>query len=345
MSTISDVQNAMVAIITRAIYPNGTSQPSVAGKKVLSIAVTAGGTLYTLPVLTISGGGGYGALAHAIVTNGVITSVVMDAAGVGYTSVPTITIAGSGSGAIFSITLANVDVFIAAGDFLKRNLDDGLKIGNAFVSVFAINGMSRNTTRLRRIYSTPVIDAPTIILTVVDDTITVGGTITVGQSSMAIVNGTGYAYAALLGDTTSIIAAALAAQIPGATVAGNVITVLGVFDIEARVSTAGTKRRILHSEEGMFRARVIASSHQVREALGNALQIGIAEHGYYMDMPDGISASIRPNKISEVNANELADAFVRDYVYLVEYHVVQIETFHTVADAYSLTAVSLLPPS
>lgn len=346
MSTISDVQNAIVNIITPAIYPLGNSQPSIAGGRISAITPLTGGTLYTTPILTITGGGGSGALAHAVVTDGVITSIVIDAQGSGYTSSPTITVTGTGSGATFSSTINSLNVYIAAGDFLKRNLDDELALGNAFVSVFAINGMTRNTTRLRAIYSTPVITTATITLTVEDNTVTIGGTVTPEQASMIIVNDVGYSYAAIAGDTLSTIAAALVLLIPNSSAVGAVITITGAYSIVARVSVPGTARQILHSEEGMFRVRVITASHQIRETIGNAVQLAVAEHvdmngnRYYMDMPDLISASIRPNKVSEVNTYELASAFARDYIYLVEYHVVQVTQFQTIADAFTTSSIS-----
>lgn len=78
---------------------------SVGGLKLVS-----GGHSYTAPNITISGGGGTGATAHAIVMNGVIIGTQMNNWGSGYTSVPTVTVTDStGSGASLSpIWLNNI---------------------------------------------------------------------------------------------------------------------------------------------------------------------------------------------------------------------------------------------
>lgn len=64
------------------------------------VKVTAGGTNYTAPTVTLTGGGGTGATAAAVLINGVITGINMTNWGSGYTSVPTVVIAdATGTGA------------------------------------------------------------------------------------------------------------------------------------------------------------------------------------------------------------------------------------------------------
>lgn len=68
-----------------------------------NIQITAGGTGYTSPIVTISGGSGSGATATATQTGGVVTSITLTNAGTGYLPADTITITitdgGGGSGA------------------------------------------------------------------------------------------------------------------------------------------------------------------------------------------------------------------------------------------------------
>ncbi|MFI5144884.1 MAG: hypothetical protein ACHQJ4_04750 [Ignavibacteria bacterium] len=64
------------------------------------IKVNKGGTRYTAPPqINISGGGGNGATAEAIVHNGSIAAIKITNAGLGYISVPRVEITGNGSGA------------------------------------------------------------------------------------------------------------------------------------------------------------------------------------------------------------------------------------------------------
>jgi hypothetical protein len=193
----------------------------------------------------------------------------------------------------------------------------------------------------------PIPLSATIHLDVVANTVTVSGSVTAGQVNVIIVNNIGYAYMALITDTLNTIASALAGMIPNASAVNNVITINEAYSIEARVSVPGTMRRILQSEEGIFRARVIAATHEARETLGKALQLAFLKltPRYYLSMPDGISASIRAKGVEEINTYELDLAFVRDYLYLLEYHVVDVDEFQTIADPYQNTSVSNLPIS
>lgn len=241
-------------------------------------------------------------------------------------------------------SIINKNVYIFAGDPLKLDLDALLLNGQAVISVFAQKGMTRNTTRIRDTFADPIISSATIFLDVIANTITISGSVTAGQVAVAIVNGIGYAYMAQAGDALNTIAAQLASLIPDASTLNNAITINNTYDIQARVSVPGTMRRILQSEEGVFRARVITTSHEDRETLGNALQLAFLklEPRYYLAMPDGVSASIRAKGVEEINTYELDLAFVRDYLYLVEYHAVDVEEFQTITDPIINTALNNL---
>jgi FtsP/CotA-like multicopper oxidase with cupredoxin domain len=58
--------------------------------------LTAGTGYTTAPAVSIVGGGGTGATAHAVVTAGAVTSVVVDTPGTGYTSAPVVALTGGG---------------------------------------------------------------------------------------------------------------------------------------------------------------------------------------------------------------------------------------------------------
>ena len=70
-----------------------TAAAVLSGNTIGSITVLNGGGGYTsVPMVTITGGGGTGAEATAVLTNGVVSSIVLNNGGSGYTSQPTITI-------------------------------------------------------------------------------------------------------------------------------------------------------------------------------------------------------------------------------------------------------------
>ena len=86
-----------------------------------NITVTHGGSGYsTPPTVTISGGSGTGATAHAVVTNGSVTSVVLDNPGTGYQAGDVLTVTfgtspGTGAAAHVTMTGAQVTSISVAG--------------------------------------------------------------------------------------------------------------------------------------------------------------------------------------------------------------------------------------
>jgi hypothetical protein len=86
--------------------------------------VTAGGANYTNPTISISGGGGTGAAASAVVQNGVIIAVNMTNWGTGYGSVPTYSVTDpSGSGAtLFLVVGFNIINWLQPLDILWGSL-------------------------------------------------------------------------------------------------------------------------------------------------------------------------------------------------------------------------------
>lgn len=71
---------------------------------VSSIGITAAGSGYTsVPAVSITGGGGSGAIAQVAIFNGTVQTVTIINSGSGYTSAPTVTVSGGGgSGAILT---------------------------------------------------------------------------------------------------------------------------------------------------------------------------------------------------------------------------------------------------
>ena len=81
---------------------------SSSGLPISKIIVNAGGSYLTAPTVTITGGGGTGALATAVLTGTAVTSVTLTDPGSGYTSIPTVTFSGgAGTGAIATASFLN----------------------------------------------------------------------------------------------------------------------------------------------------------------------------------------------------------------------------------------------
>ena len=100
---------------TSAIVTSGGSAPVTFTEGthttgVSAITLGSAGSGYTdTPTVTLAGGGGTGATAYAIVSNGSVVSVHIGAVGVGYSSNPTVSFSGGGgSGATANCTIGPV---------------------------------------------------------------------------------------------------------------------------------------------------------------------------------------------------------------------------------------------
>jgi hypothetical protein len=118
------------------------------------IVLSSGGTAYSTnanAVVTITGGGGSGATAAAVVTNNVVTSIYLTAAGSGYETSPTITLVDAnttpGTGA--TITYNGEDKKSGGNSKVryitrKVNLADGFDSGDLRVYITAYKPSSSN---------------------------------------------------------------------------------------------------------------------------------------------------------------------------------------------------------
>ena len=88
------------------IYDVNSSLVGLPTSGVNAITVGAGGGGYSYCAVVFSGGGGSGAQAYAVITGGAVASIVMVSAGVGYTSSPSVTFAGDGTGAAATAHMA-----------------------------------------------------------------------------------------------------------------------------------------------------------------------------------------------------------------------------------------------
>jgi hypothetical protein len=85
----------IIAQINQALQAPATANATLTGSSVTlgRITPTFGGTGYTTaPAVHFSGGGGTGASAHSVISNGVVTQIVVDKGGMNYTRPPTISI-------------------------------------------------------------------------------------------------------------------------------------------------------------------------------------------------------------------------------------------------------------
>ncbi|MEK7951172.1 beta strand repeat-containing protein [Luteolibacter soli] len=120
---------------------NALVAPDGQGVSGTTVAVASGGSGYTgAPMVKFSGGTGTGATGYAVITGGVVTSIVMTSAGTGYTAGDTLTATFVGGGAATAAT--NV-----TGIAVAANTSGGMTfIGSGTTTLTGANTYTGNTT-------------------------------------------------------------------------------------------------------------------------------------------------------------------------------------------------------
>lgn len=118
--------------------------------KIVDIEVSDGGTGFNfIPNVTISGGGGAGAVAHLFVSNGSISGVEIVNPGSGYTSTPTLTINGDGTGALLTPVMKN--------EYFSANNKQSYNVVRSFDSHIKFDRVVDSTNQGRRYESNVVV--------------------------------------------------------------------------------------------------------------------------------------------------------------------------------------------
>lgn len=184
----------------------------------------------------------------------------------------------------------------------EDELTKDIQAGVSNVCIFREKGMSRNTTRFAPYRKRLTDYQPTLTLAQVTGGFVVGGAAGVAQIMAALVNGTWYTYAAAATDGPSAVATAMAAEIPGATASGAMVTVANVQNLrtgvyQREIEITGTFEEVVN-----VALLAVATSTQtgpiVREGLGRALD-GLrsltderGEFTRFLALADGTSARV-----------------------------------------------------
>ena len=116
-SVIYESSNGVLAIDN---YSGAANYPENS-KAVSAVELLQAGTSYTsVPTVTVSGGGGSGAVIEATIANGKVTGFNLKKAGTGYTTAPTVTITGGGGSGATAFTV--IDTSPLKGKLPRHNV-------------------------------------------------------------------------------------------------------------------------------------------------------------------------------------------------------------------------------
>ncbi len=95
VASISTTAGGVHSTVPDVVLSGNATAIATLGLSAASFTIAGGTTVYsTVPTVTITGGGGSGATATATLTSGIVSSITITNAGVGYTSAPTIAFSG-----------------------------------------------------------------------------------------------------------------------------------------------------------------------------------------------------------------------------------------------------------
>jgi spore germination protein YaaH len=208
-------------------------------------------------------------------------------------------------------------VTITPGWPVRQKLDEILLAGNAMISIYPTDQEKVGPIFFRssNSYETPV---ATLSAVIDANTVTIGGTVSLPQAVLIIVNGEAYSYPVQQGDTLNSIAAALGALLPSASVVNNVITVNDFYSLKTRISAPVTAYTDLGRQKRTFMLSCWCHTPAIRKILGPALDVYF-KTVYRIQMSDNYLANVFYMHTNEVDLLEKQNIFRRDVNFAVMY--------------------------
>lgn len=212
-------------------------------------------------------------------------------------------------------------------------LDAVLAAQSVLVRVYPEPGMTRNTTRFFLEWRPTYPPAETTLTADVSGSaVTFGGTGSPAHVVAVIFGNTSVAYRLMPGDTPSSVAAALAAQVSGASASGAVLALPTNLDVEARIAVDQMTAVEVRRQDQGFRVSVWSANDTARDATATAIDQALAAiatndangnpepaGSMFLPLADGSFGWLRYRNTVNLDGAEKAGLYRRDLCYLVEY--------------------------
>jgi hypothetical protein len=200
-------------------------------------------------------------------------------------------------------------------------LDADLAAGTTNISVVAVTGQSRNTTRWPDSWITQAQTTPTLTATVTGDSVTFGGTGGIGQVAAVIADNAWAAWRLQATDTPQSVAASLATALAtarSASASGATLTVPGAVRLIGRVEADQPTLRLSRRQVQAFRLTAWCADPATRDAVGSAVDAALSGIDF-IGLADGTSGRLR--YIASVVSDRWEDAtlYRRELTYTVDY--------------------------
>jgi hypothetical protein len=219
------------------------------------------------------------------------------------------------------ICTGRVTIRVYRGWPVSAALQDDLANGVVNVSVFP-NGEPRDTTRYPTAWTVTTATIPTLTVAVANSTVAFAGTTAAGQMAGIALDGATYVYLVQTGDTTALVAAALAAQIIAAgqivQIAGATLTIPAASRLFARVEQSQSAFRETRRQKQSFRVSCWCPDPILRDQVAAAIDATMA-NTTFLTLADGTAARITLAGGATIDQSENATLYRRDLIYAADY--------------------------
>ncbi len=199
-------------------------------------------------------------------------------------------------------------------------LDLDLAAGIVNVSVFAVPGDTRNTTRWGLMTQAAQV-APSLTVQVRGGSATFGGAGGLGQVAGLLVDGVPFVYRGQAGDTPALVAAVLAQDVRAVRacwLSGTTVSVPGVTKFAARVVADGSALTELGRQEQGLRISAWCPNPAIRDLVCGTIGSALSATNF-LTLADGTSGRVRYRSTASIDDAQNAQLYRRDLVFSVEY--------------------------
>ena len=230
---------------------------------------------------------------------------------------------------------------------VPASLDADLAAGIVNISVFTEPSGEKNTTRCQMDWQTTTAASPKVTLAVVQNVVTVGGSIQAGDFACIKV-GLHNVYSAPIASnsTVSSIAAALAALVavnyPGTIAASGVVTIATSATVLVAVGGQGTAWKELERQSQIFQITLWCPTPTSRDLVGPFVKLAFAAINRFV-LADNSYASVKMQRSIVTDKNQLQQSYRRDFFYTVEFPTSIIQQFPSIGAFVANTTGGVSP--
>lgn len=229
--------------------------------------------------------------------------------------------------------VVGVPVRIEVGWPSPQSLDAAIKAGKSHISIYPRSG-ERNTSRFASDWQDLSTVNSSYTLGVAGQAITVGGAVQTppysAQNLVALIGGKPYLVQSVGGETTaglaSTLGALIAADLPGTTIVGSVITLPAGARITAvMVGTTGQGINEIGRQEREFQITIWSPNPADRDAIAKAIDPAL-RLANILTLADGSGANSTYKGSPFNDFDQKQGIFRRDLIYAVDYGTTQMQS-------------------